>query len=188
MRKQLNLTQKELADLAGVSRSWIAKVETRPKALSPSYAQTKRVFDELEKQQKMGTIKMKSMMSPTARDIHNTNIVYAESSEMIREVWNRMGQNCFSQFPVKESERIVGSLTERGVNKKIMEVNQGDFRNMKVKDVMDNPFPTVNVETPVFAIVPLLQIYQAVMTADGPKVVGIVTNTDLGKIFERIWT
>jgi predicted transcriptional regulator len=67
-----------------------------------------------------------------------------------------------------------------------MEVDQQEFRDMKVKDVIEDSFPTVNVRTPVFAIVPLLQIFQAVMTLDGLKVVGIVTNTDLGKIFERI--
>ena len=38
---------------------------------------------------------------------------------------------------------------------------------------------SVNVGTPVYAIASLLQINQAVMTADGSKVIGIVTNADL---------
>jgi len=183
-RKELGLTQNGLAKLTGVSRSWIAKVETEPQRLMPSYAQAKKVFDHLEKQEKARTVKMKLMKSLTVGEIHNAKIEYADVSERIEEAWGRMKRNCYSQLPVREDERIVGSLTERGVVGKILETDQQDLRDVKVRDAMEDPFPMINVRTPIFAIVDLLRNTQAVISFDGQKTVGIVTNTDLGKVFE----
>ena len=46
-RKMLNLTQKQLAKLAGVSQSLIAKLES--KKIDPSYTKVKAIFDALER-------------------------------------------------------------------------------------------------------------------------------------------
>ena len=45
-RRLLAMSQKQLAHLAGVSQSMIAKVES--KRISPSYLKTKAIFDTLE--------------------------------------------------------------------------------------------------------------------------------------------
>jgi len=48
---------------------------------------------------------------------------------------------------------------------------------------MERPFPILDVTTPVSLVVSLLQTYQAVLTTAQGKIVGIVTNTDLSKVF-----
>jgi len=49
-RRNLNLTQKDLAVMAGVSQSMIAKIEALK--VNPSYEKTKRIFDVLEELEK----------------------------------------------------------------------------------------------------------------------------------------
>ena len=140
-RKELNLTQRELAKLAGVSRSWIAKVESKPEKLMPSYLMAKNVFDVLERKLNAQSVKMKAMKSFTIEDVHNTKIEYAGIDEQIEEVWKRMEDNGYSQLPVRDREKIVGSLTERGVIRKIKETDQKDLKHLRVRDAIEDPFP-----------------------------------------------
>ncbi|MEM2547192.1 MAG: helix-turn-helix domain-containing protein, partial [Candidatus Bathyarchaeia archaeon] len=46
-RKLLGLTQKQLAKIAGVSQSFVAKVESGK--IDPSYSKVKAIFDVLER-------------------------------------------------------------------------------------------------------------------------------------------
>jgi len=115
-RKALGLTQHELADRANVSRSLLAKLETGK--LVPNYVQAKRIFDLLEELEHKQTKRLTD--TPVGR-IHNTSIEYAGPSETVCEVSIRMAKTAYSQFPVREGERIVGSITERGINRKLVE-------------------------------------------------------------------
>lgn len=49
---------------------------------------------------------------------------------------------------------------------------------------LSGALPTVSVNTPVAAVIVLLQNFQAILTVKEDKVVGIVTNTDIGRVFE----
>ncbi|MEM2099091.1 MAG: CBS domain-containing protein [Candidatus Bathyarchaeia archaeon] len=184
-RKMLQLTQSELARLAGVSRSWIAKVETAPEKLMPSYALVKRVFDVLEMECKARSLKAKSWQALTVGDVHSVGVEYAWVDESLEAAWRRMAQKCLSQLPVKNGDQIVGSLTEKGVNRKIFCGEYQDLRQLKVRDAMEQPFPIVSVVTPLFAVIDLLQVYQAVLTHDGLEIAGIVTNIDIAKAFKH---
>lgn len=53
-RKLLGLTQKQLAKIAGVSQSFIAKIESGK--IDPSYSKAKAIFDTLEKNGGSGKI------------------------------------------------------------------------------------------------------------------------------------
>jgi len=57
------------------------------------------------------------------------------------------------------------------------EVGPEKLRN--ICELMENPLPIVSVKTPTRDVVPLLQIYQAVLTQERGKVAGIVTNADV---------
>lgn len=48
---------------------------------------------------------------------------------------------------------------------------------------MGPPFPTVDVGVPLSSVVSLLNYCQAVLTVGEGGVLGIVTNSDVGKIF-----
>jgi predicted transcriptional regulator len=90
-RKMLNLTQAELAKRAGVSRSLIAKLETG--RLNPSYMVAKRIFDVLEALEREHDVGIKGV---TASQIHNKPVEFAEASELIFKVWNRMKEKAYS--------------------------------------------------------------------------------------------
>jgi len=52
-----------------------------------------------------------------------------------------------------------------------------------VGEVMEPPFPVLDVGTPLRSVIPLLQRCQGVLTSRGGVVTGIVTNSDVGKGF-----
>ena len=56
-------------------------------------------------------------------------------------------------------------------------------REVKVKEVMEEPFPTVPPDATLPIIIHLLQRYQAVLIVERGEVKGIITNTDIGKVF-----
>jgi predicted transcriptional regulator len=94
-----------------------------------------------------------------------------------------MVRHAFSQLPVKDAERIVGSITERGINRRFMDGDVDGVRGLRVVDCLEDPFPIVSVATPVTAVIPLLQHRHAVLTSERGAPVGIVTNADVGKVF-----
>jgi predicted transcriptional regulator len=87
--------------------------------------------------------------------------------------------NGYSQLPARDGEKIVGSLTERGLMRKFTETEQKDLAQLKVRDVVEDPFPVVNVKTPISLIVDLLLETQAIMSSSAQGIVGIVTKTDV---------
>lgn len=95
-------------------------------------------------------------------------------------VWKKMGPNAYSQLPVKDSGEIVGSITERFISKKLLQLDSVEkLRNIKVRELIEEPFPTVSVKTSMIKIIPLLQTCQAIITTERGKPVGIVTNADV---------
>jgi len=170
------MTQDKLAKSVGVSRSLIAKLETGQ--VDASYKKVKNIFDTLEQlETELGKTK-----TVTVGEIHNTKVEYANVSEPVYAVWKRMDRNAFSQVPVKDSagRDIVGSITERAINRKLLELDSPEkLRNIQVRELMEEPFPTVSVKTSIIDIIPLLQTYQAAITSERGRPVGIVTNADV---------
>ena len=182
-RKALGISQKKLAGLAGVSRSLIAKLETN--SLNPTYAVAQRLFNALERAEaeRMGKVALRTI---NVGQIHAAPVEFAEASDTVQKVWERMVETSFSQFGVRDGNRIVGSVTEQNINRALMEQDLKEVRSLPVREIMDGPFPTVGVEMPVAAVVPLLEHAQAVLTVDEENVTGIVTNSDVGRIFRVI--
>lgn len=179
-RKVLGLTQQGLAKEAGVSRSLIAKVE-RGHA-NPSYGEAKKIFETLER---LEAGVPQQLAGITLEKVHNTEIMYAEFDEPLYLVEKRMTDNAYSQLPVRKNGQIVGSLTERGINRLLM-VNKGiDQKDMLVKDAMEEGFPFVPVSATVGAIAQLLQMFQGVLTIQDGKIAGIITNADLLMFFTK---
>ncbi len=53
--------------------------------------------------------------------------------------------------------------------------------DMKVEEIMEQPFPQINEDTPIKPIRHLLEFYQAVLVARKNKTIGIITKADLLK-------
>jgi len=177
-RKALGLTQQGLAKAAGVNRSLLAK-EERGHA-NPSYGEAKKIFETLEKLETGVPLRLAGI---TLDRVHNTEIMYAEAGEPLCLVEKRMSEKAYSQLPVRKNGRIVGSLTERGMNKALMASKGIEAKALLVEDAMEDCFPVVPASATVGAVAPLLQICQGVLTIKDGKITGIVTNADLLKLF-----
>ena len=172
-RKNLNLNQKELALLAGVSQSMIAKIEALK--ISPSYDRTKRIFDALEELERRTETKVKEIVSRKVVGVRRQDLV-SKATELMR-------QTGFSQLPVLDGHYAVGSISERTMLAQILKVKDPSELSLKrVEEVMDEPFPQLDEESPLSAVSALLQYSLAVITAKRGSITGIVTRADLLKV------
>jgi predicted transcriptional regulator len=173
-RKLLGISQLELSGLAGVSRPSLVKLESGGSDLS--YSKVKGIFEALESLE-MGPGAW-SLLTGRLGDFQSVPIEYVTVGDSVRVVSGRMIETNFSQFPVKDGDRVVGSISESGINRAICERGR-DAAEARVGEVMENSFPVFGVNTEVHSVVVVLRSAQAVLTSDGGAIVGIVTNQDL---------
>ncbi len=178
-RKALNLTQQRLAEIVKVSRTTITKIETEK--LDTSYSTAKRIFEKLDvlQRQAVAPEKIKNL---TLKDVHNTPVETVDASQLLREVTYLMVKTNFSQFPVKSKDKIIGSITERTITKALFEKQNENLGEQPTEKIMEEPFPTLSENTPLIIVGPLIIRTQAVLTQRNVEIVGIVTNSDIGKI------
>lgn len=172
-RKGLDLTQKELALLAGVSQSMIAKIEASQ--ISPSYEKTKEIFDALEALEIKVEAKVRDIISKKVASVHPQDPV-SKATELMR-------QTGFSQLPVLDGHFAVGSISERTMLAQILKVkNLSELSRKRVEDVMDEPFPQLDGDSPLSAVSSLLQYSSAVIVTRRGRISGIVTRADILKV------
>lgn len=173
LRKQLGLTQAELAKLSGVSQSLIAKLEAGK--IEPSYSKAKSLFETLQKLQRRN--------SKRARDILSRPVEGIEADKSVQDAADLMQRKAISQLPVYENGKIVGSIAEKTILKLLSESKSpADAFRKKISQVMDEPFPTVHEDTPLEFIYPLFDFFLAVIVTKRDKVQGIITKGDLLKL------
>ena len=172
-RRALGLTQTQLAKKAGVSQSYIAKLEA--KNIEPSYSKVKAILEVLNGLEQGRETRVEEIMT--------TKIISVQQNEVIQKAVDIMRDTGFSQLPVMDKDRPVGSITERTIIDRITSTEKdGPVTEMPVSEVMDDPFPQVGEDAPVSIIARLLRIYPAVMVYNKDKITGIVTKADLLKI------
>ena len=176
----MDLTQQEFAKEASVNRSLLAKVESGH--ANPSYGEAKKMFETLER---LEAGIQQGLAGITLDKVHNPELVWAEFDEPLYQAEEKMTRKFYSQLPVRRNTLIIGSLTERGINRVLMANKGTDPKDMLVKDAMEEGLPFVPVSATVGQIVPLLQTYQGILTIKDAKVAGIVTNTDILKLFQK---
>lgn len=180
-RKALDLTQKDLANLTGLSRSTITKIEIG--YLDPGYSKVKKIFEELNQLERQ-KIAQNIFEGIILEDIHATPVVYASASQSIYDVWIRMCETNFSQFPVKSNGQIVGSITEKLISRTIINKTDDDAGDQLISKVMEEPFPILSSTTPLRLVGSLIMHTHAVLTQKNSEIIGIVTNNDIGKVLE----
>jgi predicted transcriptional regulator len=172
-RRMLALSQKQLAKLSGVSQSMIAKIESG--RISPSYLKTKSIFDMLEGLERRNELK--------ARDLSHGKIVKIQAHDQVAKGVRLMRETGFSQLPVFDGDKIVGSLTEKVILEKLVSAqNPEEISKQWIERIMDEAFPTVNEDTPISIVSTLLGYEPAVLVARKGRVVGIITKADLLKV------
>ncbi len=175
IRRALGISQAKLAALAGVSQGTIAKIEGGD--TSPSYEVVGRVLRSLEAERK------RAERVATIHDVRSRHVVSISSHLLLEQAVEEMRRHQFSQLPVLDGGRNVGSLSERRIAELLTAgTTAKDLGRLRVAQVMEPPFPTVDEKAPVALAAELLKHYGAVLVADRGEVVGIVTKSDLLKL------
>jgi predicted transcriptional regulator len=175
VRRELGLTQKELAGMAGVSQSLIAKIESG--LVQPSYANVKKLVECLE-QEKARRHPPVSVGKVCAR-----NVVWCEAAETVRDAAVLMRKHGFSQLPVRRRGAPVGSITDKVLGDALAISERPELvANQRVEEVMGEPFPQVAETTPLKVASLLLQYASAVLVMREDEPVGMLTKSDLLKV------
>jgi len=169
-RRQLGLKQAQLAKLAGVSQSLIAKLEAG--TIDSSYTKVKTIFDTLEKLEVKGKIQ--------AEKVPHADVLSIQKEEPISKVVNLMKDHQYSQIPVFNGKQSVGSISEKTILRQILEGKDLEqLSALPCEEIMEEAFPQVSEEAPLSLISSLLQTYPAVLVTKKGNVVGIITKADL---------
>lgn len=165
LRVQLGLTQKDLAMLAKVSQSLIAKVEAG--VVDPSYSAGKRMLDALSA--------LQHKAEPQAFSFMQKHPVVCHANDKVSVVISKMQKKAISQLPVLEGDNLIGVLSEGGIVKRLESMKQG----MLVREVMDEAPPTVPKDTPLRVVANLLGVASLVVVKEKGKIKGLITKADL---------
>jgi len=173
LRKRLGLTQRELAKLSGVSQSLISKIERG--RINPSYEAVKRIIQALE------AIRSEKGIGLTASDICTRNVISVEATDPLSKAIKLMKKYGISQLPVLRRGKVVGSISESTIVRKLEKIKSPD---VMVEALMDEAFPTVPETSSLDLLRKLFQEYPAVLLQKNGKITGIVTRADLFKVFD----
>jgi len=172
-RKLLGLTQKQLANLAGVSQSFIAKLETGK--IDPSYSKVKAIFDVLNR--------LETKENYTAKEILHEGVIGVEKSEKVAKAINLMMEYGFSQLPVFENGKCVGCISEKTILSLVTTTRDVSAVSQKlVEEVMEEALPQIDENAPMQLISNLLHFYPAILVTRRGKIIGIITKADLFKV------
>lgn len=173
LRRQANITQTELAKRAGVSQSLIARIEAG--TLDPRLSTFKKILDALKQVQVEKKRKVEELMS--------SPVIYVGPDDTVVKVARLMQKNAISQLPVLDKGVQVGSVSETIIINRI--ATEGDptrLVNLKVGEIMEDPFPTVSKTANLDVAVSLLRSSPAVLVVDKGRAVGIIAKADAIKL------
>ena len=175
LRRALGLSQARLARLAGVSQSAVTKIERG--LTNPSYGVVKRLLECLDAE------RARTEREATVADVRSRRLIAVAPGSRLEEAVGAMRQHKFSQLAVLDGPSPVGSLSERTITNLILAGKKpSEFSRIRVRDVMEPPFPTLDERAPVYLAAGLLQHYAAVLATHRGEVLGIVTKSDLLKL------
>ncbi|SFR70794.1 transcriptional regulator, XRE family [Halogeometricum rufum] len=163
-RKELDLTQSTLAEMAGVSQPLIARIEGGD--VDPRLSTLRRIVNALDEAE--GSV-------VRADDLMNTNVVSVSPDDSVRDARDRMLEEGFSQLPVIRDGRPVGIIS----NGDIRRVQDEDVGDLPVAEVMREAITTVEPEATLEEIDSSLDHHSAVLVVGGGQTVGIITEADV---------
>lgn len=172
-RRQLGLKQTELAKMAGVSQSLIAKLEAGK--IDSSYTKVKTIFEVIER--------LEAKAKLEAGKMFQNEVISVQRYEKISKAVQLMKSYGYSQLPVFEEKQPVGSISEKTILHQILAGKTlTQISEMPTGDIMEESFPQVAENAPITLISSLLQVYPAILVAKKGKIVGIITKADLLRI------
>ncbi len=173
IRKQLNLTQQQFAQLAGISQSLVAKIEAGK--LDPTYSYVKKIEEAII------LLTQKQEQEKCAKEIMRKGVISVGKQHKIKEVLQLFTKHGISQIPVIEKEKILGLLSETTIIRRIQE----GLLEKQVQEVMDNAPPIISAETNLEMITSLLQFSPLLLVQAKGELIGVITKADLIKQLQK---
>ena len=161
LREDAGLTQRKLAQLVSVTQAHIAKIENGK--VDPRLSTVNRILHVLTESE-----------ARKCKDIMTTSVISAKPCDMILRISGIMIDKAVSQLPVLEKDKVIGTVTEEGIIRKL-----GIAAEANVEKIMEPPLPIVPEETSVDNVRPLLEGHLGVLVARRGTIVGIITRSDL---------
>lgn len=168
MRKRLGITQEELAKSAGVSQAYIAKLESGQ--ADPKLSTFQRILSSLETMEKEVKRASDVMVSP---------VISIDANDSVENAIGLMTRNDISQLPVTRRGRVVGSLIEKSLIKKIDMEKMEKYRKVDVHELMDDPLPTVSKNENLESVFSLLKENSAVIVEEMARPLGVISRSDI---------
>ena len=180
MRKNLGISQKEIAKVVGVSQSYIARMEKGD--INPTYENVKKIYSYLYSYSKKA-----DNMDLKASDIMAKKVISILPTDSIMKALDLMKDMGISQMPVASMDgRVIGTVSESDLNEMLIRgVTPDSMKRMTVTRIMSAPLPQLPMDTPISAIYPMLRFSNAVLVMDLLNLKGIITKADILRAVEN---
>ncbi len=164
LRKKVNLTQKQLAEISGVSQSLVTKIESG--SIDPSYSNARKLINALNSISLSSEKNAEGMMEKQIRSV-------CPDDDIGRAI-KLMKKHEISQIPVLDGNKPVGYISESIILDAIM-----DNKHTKVSQIMKETPPILSRNASIDVISYLLKFYQMLLVAEKGKIIGIITRADM---------
>jgi len=167
-RLALGISLGELARAIGRSDATLSRIERGQ--IRPSYELVQRMLGYLEAQEGLTAPRL------TVGELMHRPLVTVDSSATLAVAAQRMESGAYSQLPVVDEGRVVGSLSESAL---LRAVAQPNARRAHVREVLEPPYPVLDEAFPADLLPPLFGRYPASLVTRRGVLEGIVTKADL---------
>jgi len=120
---------------------------------------------------------------PRVSEIMSKPVISVSKTQLVRDAVDLMRKRGYSQLPVLDGNRCVGSISEKTI---LDRAARGEplesVLNDRVRDIMDSSLPMVNDDTPLEMVLGLLQGNYGVLVTKGESTIGILTKSDILKV------
>lgn len=166
-RKELGLTQSELANRAGVSQPLIARIEGGD--VNPRLSTLRAVVEALE---------AASGEVVRAADLMNESVIHVAPDDSVEAARDVMIAEGYSQLPVIRDDRPRGIISNTDI-RRANERRDEPVGQLPVADVMHESVTTVEPEATLDEVDGLLDHNRAILVMREGAVIGIVTEADV---------
>ncbi len=170
-RKNLQLTQSELAELCGLTQSVIAKVETG--VVDPRASTLRKILRALKREES-------PERNHTVGDIMVKEITTLVQSDTVQASIDKMVRGGISHLPVMNADgSVVGLVSESSL------LSQLGARQTRVDEVMRVDFTLVDVDESIGEARRLLHDREILLVSEKGELVGLVSRIDMIRALRR---
>jgi len=167
-REKLDLKQSDIARMAGISQSMVARIEAG--SVDPRMSMLSKIVNVLN---------LAEGSTITAVEIMNSPVFSVNSEDTLARAVEMMELNNISQLPVIKNHVPVGCISESALINAMEESGTQKSRKRLVREFMEPGITTVPPSTPVEMIGHILHNNHAVLVLEKGEVIGVITKHDL---------